>query len=147
MLVAKESHVTKLGDMGLSKVKSAQSLSQTGTVTSTIPGSPSYMAPECLLEKKKATTYSDVWSLACTYWVVLMELENKATAKEDRDDTTHEINSLIAVMKRKESPRVLGMLPNTIDASVQHILADCFQYHDDISQRPRAIDIVNALLQ
>ena len=37
VLVAKESHVTKLCDMGLSKVKSAQSLSQTGTVTSAIP--------------------------------------------------------------------------------------------------------------
>lgn len=154
VLVAKESHVTKLCDMGLSKVKSAQSLSQTGTATAAIPGSPSYMAPECLLEKKKATTYSDVWSLACTLvelfterdcWADLMELENKAIAREDRDDTAPEINSLIALMKRKESPRVLGMLPNTIDASVQHILADCFQY--DIAQRPRAIDIVNALLQ
>lgn len=74
-----------------------------------------------------------------------MELENKAIAREDRDDTAPEINSLIALMKRKESPRVLGMLPNTIDASVQHILADCFQY--DIAQRPHAIDIVNVLLQ
>lgn len=48
ILVAKGSLITKLCDMGLSKVKTAQSLSR----STAIPGSPSYMAPECLLQKK-----------------------------------------------------------------------------------------------
>ena len=61
VLVHKATQVTKLCDMGLSKLKSAQSISHT---TSTgIPGTPSYMAPECLLERKKATVNSDVWRL------------------------------------------------------------------------------------
>ena len=57
ILVAKESYVTKLCDMGLGKIKSAQTTSH---VTSTsIAGTPNYMSPECLVDKAKATTKSD----------------------------------------------------------------------------------------
>ena len=48
--------------MGLSKLKTEQSLSRSAAIT----GSPSYIAPECVLQKKQATTQSDVWSLAWT---------------------------------------------------------------------------------
>ena len=65
VLVAKGSLITKLCDMGLSKVKTAQSLSQTSSTA--IPGSPSYMAPECLVEKRKAIVHSDVWSYGTFY--------------------------------------------------------------------------------
>ena len=59
VLVAEKTHITKLCDMGLSKLKSAQSL--THTISSAIRGTPFYMAPECLLERKKAAVHSDVW--------------------------------------------------------------------------------------
>ena len=62
VLVAKGSLITKLCDMGLGKLKTEQSLSR----STAIAGSPSYIAPECVLQKKQATTQSDVWSLACT---------------------------------------------------------------------------------
>ena len=52
VVVARTTHTTKLCDMGLGKLKSAQSLSQTQTTS--IPGMPAYMAPECLLAKKKS---------------------------------------------------------------------------------------------
>ena len=61
--------------------------------------------------------------------------------REDADDASPLITSLICAMKRRESPAVL----ESIDAPLQHILADCFKY--EIEHRPRAIDIVNALLQ
>ena len=89
-LVPKTTHITKLRDIGSSKLKSVQSLSQT---TSTgIPGTPSYMAPKCLHERKKATVHSDVWSLACTLVELFTEkdcreqpLEDKATAGKESD--------------------------------------------------------------
>lgn len=146
VLVAKGSLVTKLCDMGLSKVKSAQSLSQTSSTT--IPGSPSYMAPECLLEKKKATVHSDVWSLACTLLELFTErdcwehvFDEKSTSNREDGDDASQVTSLISAMKRRETPAVL----ESIDAPLQNILADCFKY--EIDHRPRAIDIVNALLQ
>ena len=58
-------HVTKLCHMGLSKLKSAQSLSQ--TTSTAIPGTLSYMAPECLLHNKKATVHSDIWAFKCAH--------------------------------------------------------------------------------
>lgn len=74
VLIAEKTHITKLCDMGLSKLKSAHSLSQ--TTSSAIPGTPSYMAPECLLERNKATVHSDVWSLACTLVELFTEKES-----------------------------------------------------------------------
>ncbi|CAB3988726.1 dual specificity kinase shkC-like [Paramuricea clavata] len=57
IVVAKDSYVTKLCDMGLSKLKSAtmQAVTATG-----VPGTPHYMAPECILRKKKSDLNSDV---------------------------------------------------------------------------------------
>ncbi|XP_020608738.1 dual specificity protein kinase shkC-like [Orbicella faveolata] len=106
VLMAKATHITKLCDMGLSKLKSVQSLSQT---TSTgIPGTPSYKAPECLLERKKATVHSDVWSLACMLaelftekdcWEHLLE-DKKAAAGTESDGSDSDITAIIAVMKK-----------------------------------------------
>ena len=110
------------------------------------------MAPECLLQRKQATAQSDVWLLACTLlelfterdcWEDLLN-ENKPTSGENCGDSSYDIEFLIAAMERKKSRRVLGLPSDMIEASLQHILAHCFEY--DIAQRPRAIDIVNALL-
>jgi len=125
--------------MGLSKVKAAQSLSHTASTA--IPGSPSYMAPECLLQKKQATTQCDVWSLACTLlelfterdcWEYLLN-ENKPASGENCGYSSYDIEFLIAAMERKKSPRVLGLPSDMIEASLQHILAHCFEY--DIAHR------------
>jgi len=51
--------------MGLSKVKTAQSLSR----YTAIPGSPSYMAPECLLQKKQASNNS-IWCMVTGMYVI-----------------------------------------------------------------------------
>ena len=56
-MVATATHTTKLCDMGLGKLKSPQSLSQKQNTS--VPGTPAYMAPECLVGKEKATIQSD----------------------------------------------------------------------------------------
>mgnify|MGYP001795714540 CR=1 FL=1 len=64
ILVTRGSNISKLCDMGLSKLKSSHpSLTKTSLSTS---GTPQYMAPECVLQGKSATASSDVWSMACT---------------------------------------------------------------------------------
>ena len=66
--------------MVIRKLKEIQTMTK---ATSGILGTPSYMAPECLLQNKKATVHSGIWSLACT----LLELY---TGKEcwELDDST-----------------------------------------------------------
>ena len=143
VLVANSTHVTKLCDMGLSKLKSAGTLTHQTTST-TPPGTPAYMAPECLLQRKKATIamQSDVWSLASTLIELFTEkdcwdrLEDENAGEED-----NKLDRLMDAMKRKETPRSLEALPSTINTSLQQILRDCFHY--DIGKRPHAIDIVN----
>ena len=148
VLVAEKTHITKLCNMGLSKLKSAQSL--THTTSSAIRGTPSYMAPECLLERKKAAVHSDVWSLACTLvelfterecWEQLLEGKEEAAGRKS-DDAESDVESLIAIMRKKECPRSIEFLPETVDASLRGILVDCFKYETEL--RPRAIDLVNA---
>ena len=146
VFVDEATQVTKLCDMGLSKLKSAQSVSHT---TSTgIPGTPSYMAPECLLERKKATVNSDVWSLAVTLIELFTEtdcwgeqLQDNGAQRESHEEDESAVDSLLALMKKKDSPRSLGLLSTTVGNSFQGILEDCFQY--DISKRPRAIALVS----
>ena len=76
ILVANDLCVTKLCDMGLSKLKSATMQAVTGTG---VPGTPHYMAPECIVQKKKSDLHSDIWSLVCT----LLELLTQKDCWED----------------------------------------------------------------
>lgn len=109
------------------------------------------MAPECILENKK-TVHSDVLSLGCTLvelftehdcWEDLLH-ENKPSTREDFDAAAQEINSLIAHMKNQSS-HMLGLPPNSINTSVQHILEKCFR--NESGQRYCATGLLNALLQ
>ena len=147
VMVARTTHTTKLCDMGLGKLKSAHSLSQTQSTS--IPGTPAYMAPECLVEKKKATVQSDMWSLGCTLMELVMEkdcwedlLDKKEPPEEQEGDNVAIMSVLVDVMKRKAFPGLLQSLPSTVEASLRQLLRDCFQY--DSGKRPRAIDLVHA---
>ena len=107
------------------------------------------MAPECLLERKKVAVHSDVWSLACTLVELFTEREcweqplesEEAAAGRKSDDFDSDVESLIAIMRKKEFPRSLEFLPDTVGASLWSILVDCFKYQTEM--RPRAIDLVN----
>ena len=133
VLVAKVTHITKLYDMGLSKLKSVKSLSQT---TSTgIPGTPSYMAPECLLERKKATVHSDVWSLACTLvelftekdcWEQLLE-DKKATAGKESAGLKHHLFVGFHILLNVELTRVCVLKLNFIDSFTKKVTFLCYQ--------------------
>lgn len=147
VMVARRTRTSKLCDMGLGKLKSTQSLTQTQTTS--IPGTPAYMAPECLVAKKKATIQSDVWSLGCTLIELVMEkdcwedlLDNKEPPVEQEGDNVAILNTLVELMKAESFPGLLQSLPSTVEASLGQVLKDCFQY--DSGKRPRAVDLVHA---
>ena len=94
--------------MGLGKIKSAQTSAR---VTTAVAGTPNYMAPECLLKKRKAITKSDVWSSACTLLELLTgkdcwgQMEELATGSQDNDvdlELPQRCRSTYGVLQRKE---------------------------------------------
>ena len=145
VLVAKGTHITKLCDMGLSKLKSHQSLSQTSSTG--IPGTPHYMAPECLVGRKKATVHSDIWSLGCTLVELLSGqdcwedvLKYSTSGMEDDDTTQSFFEALTTAMKNHASPRTLELGTAACDNLHQTIM-NCFQYA--VEKRPSAINIIS----
>ena len=70
-------------------------------------------------------------------------MESKeAAAGRKSDDFDSDVESLIAIMRKKECLCSLEFLPDTVSASLRSILVDCFKYETEM--RPRAIDLVNA---
>ena len=144
VMVARATHTTKLCDMGLGKLKSAQSLTQ--TTSQSVPGTPSYMAPECLVGKKKATTQSDVWSLGCTLLEIFTEKDSWEDLPNKRGVSSKVEGSipLIEGMKADALPGSLECLSSTVGAPLKYILRRCFQYYSE--KRPTAIDLVHSFL-
>lgn len=68
VLVSTKLNVAKLCDFGLGRLRQHASMSvlSQSVGESILEGTPPYMAPECLLGKKRATPSSDVWSLGVT---------------------------------------------------------------------------------
>jgi len=122
-MVERATHTTKFCDFGLGKLKSAHSPSQ--TLTTSIPATPAYMAPECHVEKKKATIQYDVWSLGCTLIKLVMErdcwedlLDNKEPTVEMESDVAI-VSVLVDVIKAKAFPSLLQSLPFDVPFNVE----------------------------
>ena len=145
VLVAAGSFVTKLCDMGLGKIKSAQTTARV-TLTAGVAGTPNYIAPECLLKKKKATTKADVWSLSCTLlelftgkdcWGQLEELVSEGNGDED-PEVPQGCDGIYRLLQSEELPNALTYLPLT--SFIREILVRCFEYNE--LKRPDAIEIL-----
>lgn len=144
VLVATGSYVTKLCDMGLGKIKSAQTTAR--VTTAGIAGTPNYMAPECLLQKRKATTKADVWSLACTLvelftgkdcWGQTEDLVPKSHKNSD-EDAPQGCEGIFRCLKAGELPSALQLIaPEHV---LKNVLVNCFSYNE--SERPDAIEIL-----
>jgi len=114
-----------------------------------VPGTLAYMAPECLVGKKKGNN-----PIRCVVtrfhasrafngkgcWGELLDSKSPSAAQEV--DSIAIVNTLIDVMKSESVPGLLKSLSSTVHASLEQILKDCFLYESN--QRPRAIDLVHA---
>ena len=128
VLVDEATQVTKLRDMGLSKLKSAPSVSHT---TSTgIPGTPSYYLFNKFFVirvinlfknfyKIKKLKNSHVWSVAVTLFIY-------CSKKETAGERTSRLRCTVGVSQREREcpyeerePRSLGLLSTTVGDSLQ----------------------------
>ena len=125
VLVAK-GFMTKLCDMGISKLKVAQSMSFGTSIG--ISGTPSYMAPECFLQRESASISSNVWSLTCT-----LLLQSLLTLKMSWIYSRKFI-------ERTETPSSLVLLQNTVNIELWHVLSQCFNYTP--ACRPSGLNII-----
>ena len=134
VLISLQSSVAKLCNMGISKLKEIQTMTKP---TSGIPGTPSYMAPECLLQNKKATVHFDIdiWSLACT----LLELYTEKECWE-LDDSTGDDTLGDAFKRKLRNQDCPPYLESVVEGNVKEIIRKCF--NDDPSLRPSALDLI-----
>ena len=93
------------------------------------------MAPEGLVEKKKATLESDVWSLGRTLVELFTkkdcwkdQLAQKAPQAGQENDHLGAANKMINVMRSKAAPSALLWLPSHMfGASLEKVPNDCLQ--------------------
>nr|XP_002738342.1 PREDICTED: uncharacterized protein LOC100367278 [Saccoglossus kowalevskii] len=102
VVIAAATYLTKICDMGMAKVKSIQSVTS-NTMVGYCAGTPSYMAPECLLHKEKAKTASDVWSVGMT----LIEFMTEQDAWNiDDDEVEDPLTIILQMMSDKRKPHI-----------------------------------------
>lgn len=141
ILVANNFNVVKLCDMGLSKLKTMNTVMTTMAGICLQPGTPSYQAPEILLEKRSASTMTDSWSLACTLVEVMVEIPIWNSADEP-------VQYVMDRMKLKARPDGLVLLATlasndyeNVESKIYSILDRGLNYSADV--RPEALHIVN----
>jgi tRNA A-37 threonylcarbamoyl transferase component Bud32 len=146
VLLTKSYDIAKLCDLGISKVRSYE---QTLTTASkdVLPGTPSYIAPEILIMRKRTTKASDIWSLGCTLLELHTEEECWATyevhrgSSEDSDDES--ITALKEHMRAKLSPYGPGL--TSLNRIIAGIIRKCLDYN--AKDRPSARHIIEYLKQ
>lgn len=123
----------KLIDLGLGKVRHAQTIGQTASV-SNLAGTWSYCPPEKLLHNRDGNCAGDVWGLgAC-----LVELYTKQEIWDVPDDVD-EFSFLQEKMAIQECPHALTKLKDKPDHPHVNIISDALDYK--MQSRPSSNDI------
>ncbi|XP_062593625.1 uncharacterized protein LOC134255124 [Saccostrea cucullata] len=134
IMIKKVCHTTKLCDLGVSRIKSVRAASMCTTQMGTAFGTPSYMAPECLLHNEKTCTQSDIWSLGVTLIEFAME--------QDAWEVDAELDAVDAV-RRKMGGKILP-IPNSdaigVPNVVMGVLKRCISYEKIL--RPTAEEML-----
>lgn len=137
IMIKKVCHTTKLCDLGVSRIKSARAASMCTTQIGNACGTPSYMAPECLIHNEKTKISSDIWSLGVT--LIEFATEEDAWSVDDVVDT---VDAIKKKMTKKEPPipnvNVKGV-PEEVMASIKL----CVNY--DKLLRPTAEDVLKCV--
>lgn len=126
---------TKLCDMGISRIKSAGAA--TTTAIGITCGSPSYIAPECLLWQAKSSTATDMWSLGIT----LLEFFSEKDAW-NVDNELDAISIIMEKMRKKVSP-LQDEDESNISKEVLVLLKACVNYDNNV--RCTAAEILRSL--
>lgn len=137
IMIKKVCHTTKLCDLGVSRIKSARAASMCTTQIGNACGTPSYMAPECLIHNEKTRISSDIWSLGIT--LIEFATEEDAWSVDDVVDT---VDAIKKKMTEKEPP-----IPNVnvkgVPEEVMTSIKLCVNY--DKLLRPTAEDVLKCV--
>lgn len=123
---------TKLCDLGLGKSKSVDMSLQ--STKNNVRGTYIFMAPEILLVKEEASTFSDVWAFACT----IVELFNESVIWDTPEFYYDSYVLTIENLRQKNVPN-LDNIPRSIKTKIKQ----CFNY--DATKRPSILSILFAL--
>jgi E3 ubiquitin-protein ligase mind-bomb len=141
ILVANNFGVVKLCDMGISKLKTMNTVTTTMAGVCLQPGTPAYQAPEILLNRQSANEMTDIWSLACT----LVEIFNELPVWNTSDEPVMYIMNKMKLQAKPDGLEVLAALADTynenVESKIYNLLNKGLSYND--CERPRAIQIVN----
>lgn len=120
----------KVCDFGISRVNAMATYLLTMQGKKSVQGTPIYMAPELLLEEKKATLSSDIWCLGCVI--------NEIFVRSLTWDKEMEKEFLHNILRNKSQPDL-----SKVPAFFKDLLSECFDY--DAHKRPTAQKLTECL--
>lgn len=140
ILLSRDFQCVTLCDMGMCKLKTMTTLITTlAGCNSLQPGTPAYQAPELLIDKKSASTSSDIWSLSLTLLELICELPAWNFQENDC------IDYIIEKMKIRAHPDVMLVLLDRADISASIVDALRDGLHYSYYERPTVLDLLKAV--
>lgn len=141
VLVANSLNIVKLCDMGLSKLKTMNTIMTTMAGGSLQPGTPVYQAPEVLLERKSSNTMTDIWSLSCTLVEVFCERPIWDSPDTDKEPV-HYIMDRMKIQAKSDGFDLACIFIQSI--LILNMLEKGLSYRDD--ERPHALEITDCFV-
>ncbi|KAJ8299886.1 hypothetical protein KUTeg_021405 [Tegillarca granosa] len=137
VLVSSDLKRTRLCDLGISKFKTMNTMVTTSDGKSIQPGTPSYQAPEVLLDHKGGSIPSDIWSLGCT----ILELFPEVPVWSVPPDV-NPVMYIISCMKTRKQPDAMELFATkfTDNYNMTEMLYMALNY--DINKRPNAFEML-----
>lgn len=139
ILVSDDLKRIRLCDLGISKFKTIMVTTLDGT---TQPGTPTYRAPEVLLERRSGHVYSDMWSVGCTVLELFLEVPAWSVPVD-----TDPVVFIVGCMKEKNQPDSLQDFAtkfNQISWMVE-LVNYCCCY--DVNSRLNALEMLKGFKQ
>lgn len=139
ILVSPKLNVAKLCDFGLGRLRQHASMSlvvsQQVDAEPVLEGTPSYMAPEYLLNKKKPVQCSDIWSLGLTL-LEFLTLDDAWDAVLKDIQAVSEVEKLVSARKSLLLPHTLVKLK----PMPKYNISLCLNYN--MADRPTALQLL-----
>jgi serine/threonine protein kinase len=140
ILVSRDLSIVRLCDMGLSKLKSLNTLITTIATSSEMqPGTPAYQPPEVLVHRQKGNVQSDIWSLSCTLLELFAEVPTW-DLEMDGDD----VQCIVERMKEKKRPDGVSKLVGKVNVPLQVVDTIVKGLDYDPEKRPSAMSILKS---
>lgn len=109
ILVSSDLKRIRLCDLGISKFKTINTMVTTSDGKSMQPGTPSYQAPEVLLDHKGGNIPSDIWSIGCT----ILELFTEVLVWSVPPDVDP-VMYITSCMKARKQPDAMSLPTNLL---------------------------------